>query len=95
MVSDKNIMAYSLHPGVIFTNILRTFLYESPIVDFVVAVVMWPLTKTLEAGAQTTIFCATEDAEKLVSGHFYKYVHPVVVYFFVRNLLIFTFLSCR
>ena len=66
-----NITAYSLHPGTIMTNILRNFLHGSSVLEALIHILVWPFTKSAEAGAQTTIFCATERSDNLMTGHYY------------------------
>ena len=64
-LEGTGITAYSLHPGVVATNVWRS--------------VPWPLDRiikafmiTAEQGAATTLYCATDPALASVSGRYYN-----------------------
>jgi retinol dehydrogenase-12 len=52
----RNIKVFSLHPGVVATELAR---YRSNLIPYPVQLILRQLLKTPEEGAQTTIFCAT------------------------------------
>ena len=70
--NGNNISVYSLHPGVIYTNLFREFDKQYGILTKVVGVLLWPFLKSSKEGAQTTIYCATEDAIATESGKYYS-----------------------
>ena len=77
MISDTNVTSYSLHPGVVFsfnTRILRSFVYGGELVERLIAALLWPFTKSEVAGAQTSLYLATEERHKLRSGGYYECV---------------------
>lgn len=71
---NTNVSAYSLHPGVILTE-LNQYLYEKyPPFKFLVKV-MKPIIKMMfknsQEGAQTTIYCAVEEGLEKYSGRYF------------------------
>ena len=70
--NGKNVSVYSLHPGVIYTNLFREFDKQYGILTKVVGVLLWPFLKSTKEGAQTTIYCATEEAIATESGKYYS-----------------------
>ena len=67
---SEGIKAYSVHPGVVLTNLQNgnpTLL--GSMLKFAVKIRMVPGTVSVKEGAKTTLFCAT--SEKAVSGKFY------------------------
>lgn len=67
-LQDRQVTAYSLHPGVIPTDLGRnnswaTFFYESRIARF--------FMKTIPQGASTQVYCLLEDAAQAPPGHYY------------------------
>jgi len=67
----NNISVYSLHPGVIYTNLFREFDKQYGILTKAVGVLLWPFLKSSIEGAQTTIYCATEEVIATESGKYY------------------------
>jgi len=74
-VADSNIKVVSLHPGVVTTELTR-YIDEKWYFRIPNQVIFGPLLrvfgKTPLQGAQTTLYCALEDHEKLVSGGYYS-----------------------
>ncbi|XP_034943814.1 retinol dehydrogenase 11-like [Chelonus insularis] len=67
------ITTYSLHPGLIATELGR-HLNETvfPGARFIARIVSVPFRKTPELGAQTTIHCATDEKAESETGLYYK-----------------------
>merc|ERR1711890_113050 len=61
----SGVSVYSLHPGVINTDLSR----------HIRSCLFWvakPFIRTVESGAQTTIYCAVEESIKEHSGRYYS-----------------------
>ena len=69
--AGQNISVYSLHPGVIHTNLLHQFAEKYGFLANGIWLLMWPFLKSCREGAQTTIFCAVEDSIANDSGLYY------------------------
>jgi retinol dehydrogenase-12 len=76
LLTGKGVTTYSLHPGIIFTDIGRNFLppittneYGYRIVEFLSSAV----NKNVWEGAQTTICCAVDSKLEHVTGKYYRY----------------------
>ena len=71
-LEGSGVSAYSLHPGVVATDLARhvgaTF---GPLGSCAVAMIR-PFIKTAESGAQTSIFCAVDAAVKEHNGLYYS-----------------------
>jgi NAD(P)-dependent dehydrogenase (short-subunit alcohol dehydrogenase family) len=64
--ANKGIGMYSLHPGTIATDIWRS------VPGIILPLLKWAMKmKTVEEGAQTTIYCATSDACANENGLYY------------------------
>jgi len=67
-----NVTTYSLHPGAIYTELGR----DSPrILKFIFTLfypITWFLFKSIEKGAQTTLYLVYEDKNNLKSGGYYQ-----------------------
>jgi dehydrogenase/reductase SDR family protein 13 len=61
---DKQITAYSLHPGVIATNLSA----KIPLASFFTALIK---TKTVAQGAATTVYCAVKPGLENESGRYF------------------------
>jgi len=70
--SGQNVSVYSLHPGVIYTNLFREFDQQYGIFTKALGVLLWPFLKSSKEGAQTTIYCATEESIATESGRYYS-----------------------
>ena len=72
--SAKNVTAYSLHPGVIATEITRYFFYDHPYLQKLWEIIK-PLRmiffKTSKEGAQTTICLAVSEGIEKYSGNYF------------------------
>lgn len=62
------VTTYSLHPGVVRTNIMR----NSPILYGIASVVLWFLGKSLKSGAQTTLTCAIDPDLNDITGKYFS-----------------------
>ncbi|XP_077291049.1 retinol dehydrogenase 12-like isoform X2 [Arctopsyche grandis] len=62
---------YSLHPGVISTELGRHFATSHPIIQLILKPFRW-FMKTPEMGAQTTIYCAVDEKCAEENGLYYK-----------------------
>lgn len=68
-----NIDTYSLHPGVIRTEIARdSAIWYFRLALYLVYPFFWFVTKSVMKGAQTTLYLAYEDKSKLKSGEYYR-----------------------
>ena len=71
-LENSGVSAYSLHPGVVATDLARhvgaTF---GPLGSCAVAMIR-PFIKTAESGAQTSIYCAVDLAVKEHNGLYYS-----------------------
>lgn len=67
-----NVTTYSLHPGAIYTELGR----DSPVILKFLFNLIYPISwfffKSIEKGAQTTLFLAYEDKNNLKSGRYYQ-----------------------
>lgn len=72
-ILDKGVNVYSLHPGVVRTELGRhlnsSFL---PGIRYIVKAVLYPFDKTPEQGAQTTIYCAIDENLANETGCYYR-----------------------
>ncbi|CAG9861379.1 unnamed protein product [Phyllotreta striolata] len=66
---DTNITAYSLHPGVIKTEIFRNL---TPVLRSTILVFIDIFFKTVTEGAQTQIYCAIENGLEKYSGEHFQ-----------------------
>ncbi len=67
---NSNVTVYSLHPGIIKTDLFRNF---PPIYKFFNNLIK-PIYMKPKSGAQTTLYCALEESLKDESGFYYEYV---------------------
>ena len=64
---------YSLHPGVVDTELARYApVLSNKIVYNVLRVLLWPFMKTSVEGSQTTNYCAVEPSIANESGKYYR-----------------------
>ncbi|CAD8192992.1 unnamed protein product [Paramecium pentaurelia] len=66
-LKNTQIKVYTLHPGVVRTNMLNQFQFFS-----FLAPMIWYFTKTPEQGSVTQTFLATQPNQKLKNGYYYK-----------------------
>lgn len=72
-LSDTNATSNSLHPGVIVTNAIRNM---SPFMQWMAKNIGWLVTKTVEQGAATQTYVATNPALVGVRGYYFKDCNP-------------------
>ena len=71
-LEGTGINVYSLHPGVIATELGRHIKDSmGPVVAFLL-VFLYPFIKTPESGAQTSIFCAVDESVSGETGLYYS-----------------------
>ncbi|CAD8198341.1 unnamed protein product [Paramecium octaurelia] len=70
-LKNTKIKVYTLHPGVVRTNMLNQFYFSSLLAPFI-----WYFTKTPEQGSVTSNFLATQPNQKLINGYYYKDCFP-------------------
>lgn len=71
----SGVTLYSLHPGVIRTELGRHFFHTLPLwMRMIVMPFMW-MNKSPREGAQTTIYCAVEESIAKDSGLYYRWAH--------------------
>ena len=73
---DTGINVYSVHPGIVDTNLLKSF-DNFCILRLLRPLVSWML-KTPKEGAETVIFCSTEEALNFESGKYYANLREVI-----------------
>ncbi|KAK3801846.1 hypothetical protein RRG08_048433 [Elysia crispata] len=72
-LEGTGVTAYSLHPGVVDTELPRHIgVFYNPIVLFLAAPFRYFLFKTASEGAQTTLACALNPAWETVTGKYYS-----------------------
>lgn len=73
--ASSNVTSYSLHPGLVETDIQRHLFKEYPIVKKIVKILrpfMMIFVKNAKEGAQTTICCAVEEGLEKFSGEYFS-----------------------
>ncbi|CAH2220041.1 dehydrogenase reductase SDR family member 13 [Pelobates cultripes] len=68
-LQDTGVTCYSVHPGVVLTNLGRSFPYWLKVALFPLA---WLLLRTTTDGAQTSIYCAVQEGIEKYSGGYFK-----------------------
>lgn len=86
--AGTGVSTYSLHPGIIRTELARHFLATMPLWKRVVFTPLKFLIKSPTEGAQTTIYCAVEESLQNESGLYYRSV-------IVNQLLVASLLNLR
>ena len=68
---ETNITTYSLHPGLVDTEIFRD---SGELIQFgtIMKIIKRLFFLNLEMGAQTTLYCALEESIENESGQFYE-----------------------
>ena len=78
-LADTNITTYTLHPGVIETEIFRDFFKGDNLFYTMFQILAWPFVKLVMKnawqGAQTTIYCAVDENLDGISGKYYSDCH--------------------
>ncbi|XP_023671126.1 retinol dehydrogenase 13 [Paramormyrops kingsleyae] len=75
-LKGTGVTVYSLHPGVVRTELARHQLTPSALWKRILIVPIYLLMKTPWQGAQTTIYCAVEESIADVSGLYYSDCAP-------------------
>jgi NAD(P)-dependent dehydrogenase (short-subunit alcohol dehydrogenase family) len=74
-LEDTNATANAVHPGIIMTNLARHFPQWQQIAGRLIG---WTFMKSVEAGAATTCYVATNPALAEVSGYYFSDCNPLV-----------------
>jgi len=69
--SGSRVTANCLHPGVVKTELTRQQSVSAGVFHFLTQIMFAPFFKTPESGAQTTIFCAVDEALEGVTGKYF------------------------
>ncbi|XP_075894049.1 retinol dehydrogenase 13 [Nelusetta ayraudi] len=75
-LQGTGVTTYSLHPGVIWTELGRHFVLQIPLWKRILYRPFMYLIKSPKDGAQTTIYCAVEESLKDQSGLYYSDCAP-------------------
>jgi len=73
--SMDKVTSYSLHPGVVSTDVLRNLFQQYPILETLMSVtkpLLMLFFKNSKEGAQTTICCAVEEGMEQFSGEYFS-----------------------
>ncbi|CAG0912993.1 unnamed protein product [Notodromas monacha] len=71
MVKDAGVTVNALHPGGVRTAIFDSSISKKNVLQYYMLYLMWPLFKTPEAGAQTSIYLAVSDDVDGVTGKYF------------------------
>lgn len=75
-LQNTGVTTYSLHPGVVRTEIARHYLDQYGVLAKLVLLLFFPIIwlclKTPAQGAQTTIYCAVDESLSNISGKYYS-----------------------
>lgn len=74
-ISGTGVTTYSLHPGVIYTELIRHGVKQNMMFYIFDTLQLGYLIKTPEEGAQTTLYCAIEESLASVTGKYYRYLN--------------------
>ena len=74
ILKREGIKVVMLHPGVIRSELARNLMDNVgvKVLYYLIYPIMYYLTKNVHYGAQTTVYCALEEAAKLEAGGYYK-----------------------
>lgn len=72
LLNAEDVCVYSLHPGVVRTDLGRHLEQKMGIFSYVMWATLMPFTKNPVQGAQTTIHCAVSQELEGVTGHYYS-----------------------
>ncbi|XP_063811973.1 dehydrogenase/reductase SDR family member 13 [Pseudophryne corroboree] len=67
-LQGTDVTCYSVHPGVVLTNLARNFPYWIQVLVFPFA---WLLLLSPKDGAQTSIYCAVQEGIEMYSGRYF------------------------
>lgn len=85
-VQGSGVTVYSLHPGVIRTELGRHLFSTLPRWKRIIAMPIMMLIKTPWEGAQTTIHCAVDENLANESGFYYRLVFLTQMYFWSYHM---------
>lgn len=71
-LENTGVTVYSLHPGVINTELSRHIVEDHPILTKLISPITTYVSKTPFYGAQTTLYCTLEDKLSVQSGKYYS-----------------------
>ena len=72
-ILGHGVTTYSLHPGTIATDLFRGLpLWNLQWSSSLLNVILWPIVKTPQHGAQTTICCAVDEKLATHTGKYYR-----------------------
>jgi len=80
------IKAACVHPGSILTDIGRNFHWVLKILMTILYPIIWYISKSIAAGAQTTLYLCYEDFNKFSNGEYYKDCRRAEVSDFAKDL---------
>ena len=85
--NNLKVKTAALHPGTIHTEIARDVSLYLKIAIYIVYPIFWLITKTINSGAQTTLYLCYED-KNFINGEYYKDCHqtPVAPHALDKNL---------
>lgn len=69
--ATKRVTTYSLHPGVVRTEVFRHLEKWIGPLKYPIWVLAWPFIKTSSEGAQTSIYCAVDESLANETGKYY------------------------
>lgn len=67
-LQGTDVTCYAVHPGVVLTNLGRSFPYWLQVLLYPIA---WMFLKTPMDGAQTSIYCAVQEGIEMYSGRYF------------------------
>ena len=76
MLNPNEVCVYSLHPGVVRTEIFRDIEASIGVFKYLMWGLLWPFTKNPIQGAQTTIHCAVAEELEGETGLYYSDCSP-------------------
>lgn len=70
---------YSLHPGIVRTELVRTLdSVYFPGMWFLGRFILYPWMKTPKQGAQTTLYCSIDEKTEAETGLYYRFLIEVI-----------------
>ena len=72
MFHPNEVSVYSLHPGVVRTDLGRHIEKKMGVFSYLMWGLLWPFIKNPAQGAQTTIYCAVDEDIKGQTGLYYS-----------------------
>lgn len=81
--TGSGVTTYSLHPGIVDTEINRSFGW----MKYISVPLFWPVTKTAVQGAQTTIYLALDPDVEKESGKYYRFVKILIGHSYIYSII--------